>query len=161
MELSAITSIFNITSTSITWSPNSSQMPTGDLNLRARAKENGTNTVSSLGSQKIPTVLPVKCWSGPPKSSQNLRILLLIDRYSTRHFKREKVSFNHVSIKITDNNNYAFHVLIIMNFTVLPPGDSKFKPKALGLSVSTLLVIYTLSSQCGWGSPESTIYVIP
>lgn len=161
MQLSAITSIFNSTSTSITWSPDSSQMPTGDLNLGARAEENGTNTVSSLGSQKIPTVLPVKCCSGPPKSSQKLRILLLIDRYSTRHFKRVKVSFNHVSIKITDNNNYAFHVLIIMNFIVLPPGDSRFKPKALGLSVSALLVIYTLSSQCGWGSPESTIYVIP
>lgn len=75
-------------------------MPTGDVNLGARVEENGTNTVSSLGWRKIPTVLPVKCWPGPPKSSQNLQILLLIDKYGTTHFKREKVSFNHVIIKI-------------------------------------------------------------
>lgn len=64
-------------------------------------------------------------------------------------------------LKLTDHNNYAFLVLIIMNFAVLPPGDSRFEPKALCLSVSILLLTYTLSSQCGWGSPESTIYGIP
>lgn len=74
-------------------------MPTGDVNLGARVEKNGTNTVSPLGSQTIPTVLPVKCGLGHPKSSQNLQILPLIDRDGPRHFKREKVSFNHVIIK--------------------------------------------------------------
>ena len=75
--------------------------------------------------------------------------------------KERKSALIMLLLKFTDHNNYALLVLIIMNFTVLPPGDSRFEPKAFFFYVRSILVIYTLSSQCGWGSPESTIYVIP